>query len=139
MEITTKGRYAVRVMVDLARNGEDYVPITEIALRQKISQKYLEKIISMLVKANLVVSMRGTKGGYKLCKAPNEYSVKEILDATGESTKVAACAGEDRCPMAESCDTMGVWNTLNRLISDYLQGVTLKDLIDKTYTNQKCK
>ena len=139
MEITTKGRYAVRVMVDIARNGQEFVSLSDVAHRQKISQKYLEKIISSLVKANLVVSMRGANGGYKLAKAVEKYNVKEILDAMGESTKVAVCAGEEKCPMADSCDTMGVWHTLNHLISDYLENVSLKDLIDKTYNPKNCK
>ena len=139
MEITTKGRYAVRIMVDIARHDGDYVSISHIADRQKISQKYLEKIMSSLVKANLVVSMRGANGGYKLKKKVDECSVKEILDATGESTKVAVCQAEDKCPMVDRCDTMGVWHTLNNLISDYLQSVTLKDLIEKTYPNQQLK
>ena len=138
MEITTKGRYAVRIMVDIARNEGEYVSLSDIATRQKISQKYLEKIISSLVKSNLVVSMRGANGGYKLSKAAHECNVKEILDATGESTKVAVCGAEDKCPMADKCDTMGVWHTLNHLISDYLQSVTLNDLIEKTYTKD-CK
>jgi Rrf2 family iron-sulfur cluster assembly transcriptional regulator len=81
--------------------------------------------------------MRGANGGYKLTKEVHQYNVKEILDAMGESTKVAACAAEDKCPMADKCDTMGVWHTLNRLISDYLKGVTLKDIIDKTYRGEK--
>lgn len=138
MEITTKGRYAVRIMVDLAKTKEDYVSISDIAVRQKISQKYLEKIISSLVKAKLVISMRGANGGYKLAKEVEKYNVKEILDAMGESTKVASCAGEEKCPMAENCDTMGVWHTLNHLIADYLESVTLKDLIEKTYQAKKC-
>ncbi|MBQ8909210.1 MAG: Rrf2 family transcriptional regulator [Clostridia bacterium] len=138
MEITTKGRYAVRIMVDIARHGDGYVSIADMADRQKLSQKYLEKIISNLVKANLVESKRGADGGYKLAKSAHECNVKEILDATGESTKVAVCAGEEKCPMAEKCDTMGVWHTLNHLISDYLEGVTLQSLVDKTFSKKDC-
>ena len=138
MEITTKGRYAVRIMVDIARHEDEYVSISDIAGRQKISQKYLEKIMSSLVKSNLVISMRGANGGYKLAKPAKECNVKEILDATGESTKVAVCQAEDKCPMVEKCDTMGVWHALNHLISDYLKSVTLKDLIEKTY-NKNCQ
>ncbi|MBO5394722.1 MAG: Rrf2 family transcriptional regulator [Clostridia bacterium] len=139
MEITTKGRYAVRVMVDLARSGDDFIALSDIAARQKISQKYLEKIISSLVKANLVISMRGATGGYKLAKDVAAYNVKEILDAMGESTKVASCAGEEKCPMAESCDTMGVWHTLNQLIAQYLEGVSLKQLIEKQSKDKRTK
>ena len=132
MEITTKGRYAVRVMAELARHA-DYMSISEIALSQKLSQKYLEKIISPLSKAGLVESKRGSEGGYRLTKQPQNYNIKEILDAMGESTKVASCGGEEKCPMAEKCDTMGIWHTLNHLISDYLENISLKDLIDKTF------
>lgn len=139
MEITTKGRYAVRVMVDIARNGDEFVSISDIASRQKISQKYLEKIISLLAKENLVLSMRGASGGYKLSKKIEEYNIKEILDACGENTKVASCDGEGKCPMAEECDTMGVWHTLNHLISNYLESITLKDLIEKTYLKKDCQ
>ena len=137
MEITTKGRYAVRVMAQLAKNEEKYLSVADIAQSQKLSQKYLEKIISPLSKAGLVESKRGVEGGYKLTRTPEEYNVKEILDAMGESTKVASCGGEEKCPMAEKCDTMGIWHTLNHLISDYLQSVTLKDLLDKSYTGGK--
>ena len=137
MEITTKGRYAVRVMVDIARSDEQIVSLSDIALRQKISQKYLEKIISSLVKEKLLISKRGANGGYKLSKSAEEYSVKEILDAMGENTKVASCEGEDKCPMADKCDTMGVWHTLNHLIANYLEGITLKDLIEKTYKSER--
>lgn len=137
MEITTKGRYAVRVMVELAKTKDEYTSLSDIAFRQKISQKYLEKIISALAKEKLVKSMRGANGGYKLAKAVENYSVKEILDAMGETTKVAACAGEEKCPMAENCDTMGVWHALNHLIANFLEGVTLKDLLDKTYKGEK--
>ena len=136
MEITTKGRYAVRVMAELARKV-DYLSISEIATSQKISQKYLEKIISPLAKAGLVESKRGTDGGYKLKRNPQEYNIKEILDAMGESTKVASCGGEEKCPMAEKCDTMGIWHTLNHLISDYLENITLKDLIEKTFNSKE--
>lgn len=132
MEITTKGRYAVRVMAELARKN-DYMSISEIANNQKISQKYLEKIISPLSKTGLVESKRGIEGGYKLTREPQNYNIKEILDAMGESTKVASCGGEEKCPMADKCDTMGIWHTLNHLISDYLENITLKDLIEKSF------
>lgn len=132
MEITTKGRYAVRIMADIARNGEGFVSLSEIAERQQISIKYLEKIIAMLSKAKLVESMRGANGGYKLSKQKDKISVKEILDATGDSIKVATCAAGEECPKADKCDTIGVWNTLNGLINSYLESVTLKDLVEQT-------
>lgn len=131
MEITTKGRYAVRIMADIAK-FDGYVSTTEIAERQKISIKYLEKILSMLSKANLVKSMRGTKGGYILAKKREEISVKDILDATDDSIKISTCLETDVCPIADKCDTIGVWETLNKLINNYLENVTLKDLVDQT-------
>ncbi|MBR1890529.1 MAG: Rrf2 family transcriptional regulator [Clostridia bacterium] len=131
MELTTKGRYAVRVMADLARQN-DFVSLTDVAQRLEISIKYLEKIISMLSKANLVKSMRGTKGGYILAKKREEISVKDILDATDDSIKISTCLETDVCPIADKCDTIGVWETLNKLINNYLENVTLKDLVDQT-------
>ena len=131
MEITTKGRYAVRIMADIARN-EGFVSTSEIAERQQISIKYLEKIIGMLSKAKLVVSMRGTNGGYKLARKREEISVKDILDATDDSIKISTCLDNDVCPIADKFDTIGVWNTLNKLINNYLENVTLKDLVEQT-------
>ena len=131
MEITTKGRYAVRVMADIARN-EGYVSTSEIAERQHISIKYLEKIVAMLSKAKLVKSMRGTNGGYKLSRERDEISVKDILDATGDAIKISTCLDTDVCPIADKCDTIGVWNKLNQTINNYLESVTLKDLVDQT-------
>lgn len=136
MEITSKGRYAVRIMADLARNGSGFVSLNDISKRQGISIKYLEKIISMMAKANLVESMRGALGGYKLAKNPENCTIKEILDATGDSIKIATCIHGEKCPKAETCDTIGVWNSLNDLINKYLTSVTLKDLVDKTCQNK---
>lgn len=131
MEITTKGRYAVRIIADIARN-EGYVSANDIANRQQISVKYLEKIVGMLSKAKLVESMRGATGGYKLAKGPEEISVKDVLDATDDSIKISTCLDNNVCPIADKCDTIGVWNTLNGIINNYLESVTLKDLIDQT-------
>lgn len=132
MDLTKKGRTAVRVMADIARNDTDFVSISEISSRQGVSQKYLEKIIAMLVKANLLESMRGKTGGYKLIKKPEEYTIREILDATGDRVEIAACVDKS-CPRIKACDTAMVWNTLNELINDYLNSITLKNLLDKTY------
>lgn len=133
MELTSKGRYAVRVMVDIARNGDHFVSLAEISERQEISIKYLEKVIGLLNKAKLLESMRGANGGYKLVKSPNQYTLKEILDATGDSPKMAACVNNHSCPKSASCDTQGVWNSLNDLINDFLSKTSLQDLIDKTF------
>lgn len=131
MEITTKGRYAVRIMTDFARSG-DFVSLNDVATRQGISVKYLEKIVAMLVKANLVISMRGVNGGYKISRSSDEISVKDILNATGDSIKISTCLDTEICPKADKCDTISVWNTLNGIINTYLENVTLKDLVDQT-------
>ena len=131
MELTTKGRYAVRVMAEIARS-EDFVALSDVAEKLNISIKYLEKIIAMLSKAKLVKSMRGTKGGYKLSRNPQEISVKDVLDATGDSIKISSCLDTETCPVADKCDTIVVWNTLNGLINNYLENVNMKDLIEQT-------
>lgn len=133
MEITSKGRYAVRIMADIARNDSEYVSTADISKRQGISLKYLERIISMLSRANLVESMRGVNGGYKLQQPADKITVKQILDATGDKTNFASCTKGEACPMADRCDSMSVWHTLNNLINGYLSSVTLSDLINKTY------
>lgn len=131
MKISSKGRYAVRIMIDIAKNGTDFVSVAEIAQRQNISVKYLENIIAKLVKAKLLISMRGVKGGYKLSKNPNEYSIKEILDITGDTSDLVACAKQN-CPRQNSCDSKKCWLALQSLINDFLDGVTLQNLIDKS-------
>ena len=131
MEITTKGRYAVRVMADLARQN-DFVSLTDVAQRLEISIKYLEKIIAMLSKAKLVKSLRGANGGYKLSRDAEKISVKDVLNATGDAIKISTCLDTEICPVADKCDTIEVWNTLNGLINNYLENVSLKDLVDQT-------
>ncbi len=129
MQISTKGRHAVRIMADLARNCDNFVSINEIASRQGITIKYLEKIMAMLNKNDLVVSMRGSNGGYKLTKPAKDYSVLEILEAVGDGTKIATCTIHGNCTRQDKCDTMKVWFKLSTLINDYLKTITLEDLI----------
>jgi len=129
MEITSKGRYAVRVMIELAQN-ENFISISEISKHQGISVKYLEKIISQLHKANLVTSTKGLNGGYKLNKKPSQISIKEILDATDNKIEVAPCLENKDCPRIQNCTTVDVWQNLNNLIIDYLQKTTLDTLIN---------
>ncbi len=134
MKISSKGRYAVRIMAELARHGGEFVPVSELSEKQNITTKYLEKIISMLVKANFVQSSRGAQGGYKLTRKPEEYTVAEILKITDDLPKLVPCIAEhEECPMASKCDSIGVWGKLTAMIDDYLQKITIKDLIDKTY------
>ncbi|MDO5142898.1 MAG: Rrf2 family transcriptional regulator [Eubacteriales bacterium] len=132
MLISTKGRYALRVMVDLAEHPTDaFVPLKVIAERQEISEKYLESIIKLLVKAKLLTGLRGKGGGYKLTKSPEQYTVGSILRQTEETLAPVACLeqGECVCPRAAGCRTLSLWKGLDKVISDYLDDVTLADLI----------
>lgn len=131
MKISTKGQYAVRLMVEVAKS-EDIVSIANVAKSQDISPKYLEQIVSLLSKNNLLESVRGNRGGYKLTRDASEISIKEILDTTGDLCVLTPCMAGD-CKRKGKCDAMGVWQTLGGLIDSYLEKVTLKDLIDKTF------
>jgi len=132
MMISTRGRYALRVMIDLAehQNGE-YIPLRETAERQDISQKYLESIMTALSKAGLVDGAHGKGGGYRLCRAPEDYSVGEILRLTEGSLSPVACLedGAQPCPRAAGCRTLPMWTELDRMIQNYLGGVTVADLM----------
>lgn len=132
MLISTKGRYALRVMIDLAEHQTDeFLSLREIAQRQNISEKYLESIIRMLVKAKVVASLRGKGGGYRLTKAPNQYTVGNILQLTEESLAPVSCleANADPCLRSDQCRTLRLWQGLDRVIQDYLAGVTIADLM----------
>ena len=131
MKISTKGRYALRLMLDLAMNGENnIVRIKDIAERQQISDKYLEQIISVLNKAGYVRSTRGPQGGYSLRKAPEEYTVGDILRLTEGSLAPVACVEEEgRCEREVDCVTVEVWKRLNQAISDVVDHITLADLV----------
>lgn len=132
MLISTKGRYALRVMIDLAEHqSEDYVPLKEIAQRQELSEKYLESIIKLLVKANLLRGLRGKGGGYKLTKAPDLYTVGSILRLTEESLAPVSCLEQDAesCPRMAECRTLPLWKGLDTVINNYLDSVTLADLV----------
>ena len=131
--ISTKGRYALRVMIDLAEhdNGE-YIPLKEIAARQDISKKYLEIIVKDLVHAKLVTGASGKGGGYRLCRAPNDYPVGEILEATEGPLATVACLAPDAdpCPRAGVCRTLPLWTDLDKMIHDYFYGKTLQDVAE---------
>ena len=130
--ISTKGRYALRVMIDLAKQeSEGYVPLKDIAERQGISKKYLEVIAKELVSAKLLKGVSGKGGGYRLSRKPEEYSVGEILDVTENSLAVVACLESDAeiCPRAADCDTLPMWTELNDLIQNFLHGKKLSDLL----------
>ena len=134
MLISTKGRYALRVMADLAEHPTDgYVPLKEIARRQDISGKYLEAIIKVLVKAGLITGVRGKGGGYKLTKAPGQYTGGSILRLTEESLSPVAClkAGATPCARAASCRTLPLWQELDRVVNQCLDSVTIADLLEQ--------
>ena len=132
MLISTKGRYALRVMADLAEHpSEGYIPLKEIAQRQEISEKYLEAIIKILVKARLLTGVRGKGGGYKLTRGPEQYTIGEVLRLTEKTLAPVACLEEaaDVCPRAPNCRTLPVWKGLNRVINEYLDHITVADII----------
>ena len=135
MIISTKGRYALRVMIDLARHqrGEGYVPLAEIAERQGISEKYLESILVVLSKNGMLLSLRGKGGGYRLARAPKDYTAREILSLTEGSLAPVECMKTgDACERAESCPTRPMWRGLDRVIAEYLDSWTLEALTRTT-------
>lgn len=135
MLISTKGRYALRVMIDLAEHRtEDFISLKDIAQRQEISEKYLESIIRMLVKAKVLESLRGKGGGYRLKKSPDQYTVGSILRLTEESLAPVSCLEQnaDACPRAYHCRTFPLWQGLDKVIRDYLESVTIADLTDRS-------
>lgn len=134
MKISTKGRYAVRVMLDLALNNTgECIKVKEIAARQGISDKYLEQIISVLNKAGYVKSVRGAQGGYRLTKDPKEYTVGMILRLTEGSLAPVACLEADsgECERCDTCETLEVWRKLYAAVNDVVDGVTLEDLVEQ--------
>ena len=134
MLISTRGRYALRVMIDLAeqRSG-GYIPLKEVAERQEISEKYLESIIKLLVKAGLLDGVRGKGGGYKLTRPPEDYTVGEILRLIEGDLAPVSCLNESsaECPRMANCRTVKMWTGLYKLINDYFDGVTLSDLMEE--------
>jgi Rrf2 family protein len=134
MKISTKGRYALRLMLDLALNNTgEYITIKSIAARQDISEKYLEQIISLLNRAGYVKSIRGAQGGYKLAKDPGEYTVGMILRLTEGSLAPVDCLEEDSgdCKRSSGCVTRGVWVELYEAIRSVVDRITLQDLVDR--------
>ena len=134
MLISTKGRYALRVMIDLAEHQADgFIPLKVIADRQEISEKYLESIIKLLVKAKLLNGLRGKGGGYQLTKAPEQYTVGSILRMTEDSIAPVSCLELDAaaCPRAAECRTLSLWQGLDKVINDYLDNITLADLMHR--------
>lgn len=133
--ISTRGRYALRVMIDLAKQPQDhYIPLKDIAERQGISKKYLEIIVKDMVGGGLLVGASGKGGGYKLCRSPEEYPVGEIIELMEGSLSSVACLadGAAPCPRAADCETLPLWAEYDRLTHDYFYGKRLSDLLKKT-------
>ena len=140
--ISTKGRYALRTMLDLALNDKgDYIPLRDIAERQGISVKYLEQIVSSLSRAGFVRSVRGTGGGYRLANPPEEYTVGMILRLTEGSLAPVACLEfeQNDCPRASDCVTLRVWEKLYEAINGVVDNITLADLIQNAQNGNKKK
>ena len=134
MKISTKGRYALRLMLDLALNNTgEYTPLKSVSERQEISVKYLEQIITTLVKAGFVKGLRGSKGGYKLAKEPDEYTVGMILRLTEGSLAPVACLDDEvnTCDRCDDCITLELWKQLYSAINNVVDNITLADLIEK--------
>ena len=133
MKISTKGRYALRMLIDLAEHQEDgYVSLKDIAGRQEISKKYLEQIVAMLNRPDILKTNRGYQGGYRLAKEAREYTVGDILRITEGGLAPISCLEEspNQCERAQRCATLPVWEGLNKVINEYLDSVTLQDIID---------
>lgn len=133
MKISTKGRYALRMLVDLAMHQNDgYISLKEIAERQDISKKYLEQIVPLLNKSGILKTNRGFQGGYMLSKSPSQISVGEVLRITEGSLSPVACLEfeNNSCDRAEQCYTLGIWKGLYEVITKYLDGISIQDIID---------
>ena len=129
MKVSTKGRYALRIMIDIAKNSnDDYVSIHSISERQDISNKYIEQIISKLTKANFLTTLRGHTGGYKLSRKPSEYKVGEILRVAEGDLNVIDCVHDFHCPRKTICDTYSFWKGLDIVINEYADSYTLEEL-----------
>lgn len=133
--ISTKGRYALRVMLDLAeQNSGRFIPLEEIAVRQGISKKYLEIVLKSMVHHNLLKGLRGKRGGYKLTRSPSEYTVLEILELTEGSLATVSCLDKHASPCEREsyCLTLPMWKQFDKLTRDFFSGITLHDLLNPT-------
>lgn len=130
--ISTKGRYALRVMIDLAEHQNDnYIPLKDIANRQDISEKYLESILKVLVAEKLLRGLRGKGGGYRLTRSPEEYTVGEILELTEGTLATVACLkpNADSCQRKDYCRTLSMWKKFDALVHDFFYDITLADVL----------
>ena len=132
--ISTKGRYAIRVMIDLAKNDNGrYIPLKDVAARQEISKKYLEIIVKDMVSGGLLVGSSGKGGGYRLLRKPEEYTIGEIIELMEGSLSTVACLadGAAPCPRAAGCETLPLWAEYDKLTHDFFYGKRLSDLLKK--------
>ena len=133
MKISTKGRYALRMLIDLAEHeGDGFIALKDIAERQNISKKYLEQIVPILSRSGILRTNRGSQGGYALAKEPEHVTVGEILRLTEGSLSPVVCLDGDpaQWPRSADCPTLPVWQGLNRVINEYLDGITLRSILD---------
>ena len=131
--ISTRGRYAIRIMLDLAEHDNgSYIPLKDIAARQEISKKYLEIIVKDMVAGGLITGASGKGGGYKLCRRPEEYTVGEIIELMEGPLATVACLadGAQPCPRAASCETLPLWAEYDKLTHDFFYGKRLSDLLE---------
>ncbi|MBO5288921.1 MAG: RrF2 family transcriptional regulator [Spirochaetales bacterium] len=134
MKISTKGRYALRVMLDIAQNSNgEFISLRDISQRQEVSMKYLEMIIGILNRGNFVQSQRGKDGGYRLAKSPADYTVLSILTLTEGDLAPISCLEDlaPECPRATDCLTLPFWQGLNKTLKNYMGSVTLEDILNK--------
>lgn len=134
MKISTKGRYALRMLLDLAEHQDDgYIALKDVAERQNVSKKYLEQIVPILGRADILRTNRGFQGGYKLARTPDKYTVGEILRLTEGSLAPVACLEHDpiECDRSGDCVTLSVWQGLYNVVNTYLDGITLQDIMDQ--------
>lgn len=134
MKISTKGRYALRLMVDLAEHKDNgFIALKDVAKRQNISKKYLEQIVPVLNGAGLLATNRGNRGGYKLAKEPKEYTVGDILRITEGSIAPVSCLDSEvnPCERKNFCQTLYVWEGLYKVVNEYLDSITVQDIVDK--------
>lgn len=142
MRVSTKGRYALRMMIDLARTGDDIpVALRDIANRQQIPIKYTENIMALLLHAGMVQSTRGKSGGYRLLKAPHEYIVYDIIAAAEGNLAPVQCLDDKapECPMHTKCATLPIWRGLDEAVRNYLSQYTLKDLCSQDKESGPCQ
>lgn len=140
MKVSTKGRYALRLMIDLAEHDHgSFIPLKEISARQGISIKYLEQIVNQLSRAELLRSVRGAQGGYRLAKPAHDYTAGEILRVTEGGLAPIACLEKDApvCPRNDSCSTLPFWNGFADAINNYVDNITLEDLVKQHMQNNK--